>query len=733
MAKRIRLQSRVNRVFATHNRLLAASLIVLVAMLCFEAPHIIALASAVSKAQVGIFYDGWFPEQWPLREATPLLGLYSSDNVAVVDQHLRWLNGIGVSWLEYDVVNSPYPDGPAYDPHSSNYNAFSVKVLQVVDLIVQRIAAHGYNMKITFLIGGSSIDCPTCNAGASFQGDGAGPGLFQKRADGLSYANHWLNYIYNRWGNYLLQVNGKAFVSFYVGTPHWVTASTIPSNPSSQNYLSDSRFTIRYATGYGVLNHQPGDPNHQQLYPGEYSIINCEGPVRNPNGAGEIVAVTGYCGNLCWNNGSTFQSQWNTAKSYGTPLVYLNQWNSFTAQSNPDCSNDLEPSQEWGYTRLSQVGALTTSYLGVPTPVFPSGWVSSVNLLALPVSGALQSGPDGDQSSTSATFTPSLESVSVHASGSQQYLALATSQVWNQQRSIGASIGVCEDGIRISGDMFALGADIAHRHLSAAVSIDTPSAGSHVYTLCYKTDPGGVGFVSGTYLALIPVSGALQSGPNGDQSTTSTTFTSSKETIFIPATGSQQYLVLATSQLWGSVPTVGSSMAACRDGSHISGDMFQLGSTLGDRRNALAIALDTPSLGDHTYSLCFKTDPGGVAYVSNTYLAVIPVIGTQGITAGPVGDTNTQDEWFISTGVSLTVPANGQVLLLASSQIWNDMQTVGSSVTITRDGGRITGDYFAVGANVVHRELAAVVALDSPSPGTHIYSVYFKTDMGFTG
>lgn len=360
-----------------------------------------------------------------------------------------------------------------------------------------------------------------------------------------------------------------------------------------------------------------------------------------------------------------------------------------------------------------------------------SAWVSAAYLVALPVTGALSSGPTGDQSTTSTSFVTSAQSVTVSASGSQQYLILASSQLWGSSASIGASMAICRDGLSISGDQFSLGATATHRNLASALVLDTPPAGSRTYSLCFKTDPGGTAFVSGTFLVVLPVSGGSFSGPHGDQSTTSTSFVPSAETIPISADGSQRYLALATSQMWADSTSIGSSMAICRDGTRISGDMFQLGSTPGHRQLSMAIVIDQPTAGSHTYSLCFKTDPGGRGWVSSTLLAVVPLTVGVAVSSGPFGDQSTTSNTFVASAATMSISTTGSYLLLATSQLWNDLSTTGSSMAICRDGIRISGDMFSLGPVMSHRHLAAAIALDTPSTGSHTYSLCFKTDSAF--
>jgi len=360
-----------------------------------------------------------------------------------------------------------------------------------------------------------------------------------------------------------------------------------------------------------------------------------------------------------------------------------------------------------------------------------AAWVSSSVLTAVPISGGLSSGPSGDQSTGSTTFTSSLESIAVAADGSTTYLILAASQLWDSSVSVGASIAICRDGERVSGDIFSLGAVATHRHFAMAIALDTPAAGLHNYKLCFKTDPGGIAFVSSTYLVSVPVTNAMWSGPHGDQSTTSTSFTDSAESVVANVNEGDKLLVIGSSQLWNSKGNVGSSICISRDGARISGDMFTLGATFSHRHAATAIAIDSPTAGPHTYSLQFKTDLGGQAWVSGTYLIVVPISG--GTFSGPFGDQSTTSSDFVASYATIPVTTDGTktYLFLASCQIWNNLATTGSSMAICRDGTRISGDQFSLGAVTTHRHLASAISIDKPNAGTYNYALCSKTDAGF--
>jgi sugar lactone lactonase YvrE len=394
--------------------------------------------------------------------------------------------------------------------------------------------------------------------------------------------------------------------------------------------------------------------------------------------------------------------------------------------ANSSCGSPSAPTQ---YAVVESSSPPISGAVYRLNPLTAQGFVSGTFLALLPVSGGTSSGPDGDQSTGSVSFTPSLESIPVAGSGSQQYLLVATSQLWDSSAAIGASMAVCKDGSRLSGDMYSVGAVATHRHLATAMALDTPSGGSHAYTLCFKTDPGGTAFVSGTVLIMVPISGALSSGPGGDQSSGSSTFTPSTESISVNPGGSQQYFAIATSQLWDSSPGIGASIAVCLDGARLSGDMYSAGPVATHRHLATAIALTTLS-GSHTFTLCYKTDPGGTAFVSGTFLIVVPVSG--GLSSGPSGDQSTSSVTFTPSAESIVLTPSGsqQYFAVATSQLWDLYTSSGASIAVCFDGSRLSGDMYSAGAVATHRHLATAIALNTPTATSHTYSLCYKTDPG---
>ncbi|MCJ7761354.1 hypothetical protein MUP59_09485 [Candidatus Bathyarchaeota archaeon] len=50
-------------------------------------------------------------------------------------------------------------------------------------------------------------------------------------------------------------------------------------------------------------------------------------------------------------------------------------------------------------------------------------------------------------------------------------------------------------------------------------------------------------------------------------------------------------------------------------------------------------------------------------------------------------------------------------MVIDTSQCWNSNPSIGSSTCISKDGTRISGDMFAVGASPTHRHLATAIAV----------------------
>jgi serine protease len=359
----------------------------------------------------------------------------------------------------------------------------------------------------------------------------------------------------------------------------------------------------------------------------------------------------------------------------------------------------------------------------------PRAGVSQPYVLGFKVSGQVYSDSAvGDYYYSSTGWSPTDASFTVDLGAGESLFLIGTAQVWNDYPSIGSSIGITRGGTLVSGDMFAAGATITSRELASAIAVDTPGAGTWTYALAAKTDPGGKVWISQPYILGFIVSNVHSSSVMGDYSYSSTGWSSSPASFTVDLGAGESLFLIGTAQVWNDYPSIGSSIAITRDGARISGDMFAAGATIASRELATAVAIDTPGAGTYTYSLSAKTDPGGKAWISQPYVLGFKV---SGVYSGSVlGDYYYSTTGWSPTGASFdaSVGTGESMFLIGSSQLWNDYSSVGSSIAITQNGVRVSGDMFAAGATITHRELAVAIAVSSPGAGTWTYSLSAKTD-----
>jgi streptogramin lyase len=361
----------------------------------------------------------------------------------------------------------------------------------------------------------------------------------------------------------------------------------------------------------------------------------------------------------------------------------------------------------------SDVAVVPGAMFTLDSKTDPSGqaWASGTYLLTTNVGDIWSSGPTGDQATTLTAFTPTAENLILSLTSGEKLFLIATSQLWNGDQSIGSSICISRNGTRISGDMYAVGADINHRHSATAIAVDNPGPGTYNYTLDFKTDSGSTAWASGTYLLAVKISDSWSSGATGDQSTVSTVFTPTAESVTMALGSGDKVLLIGTSQLWNDNPSIGSSISISHEGSRISGDMYSVGASVTHRHLATAIAVDNPGAGDHTYTLDFKTDSGSTVWASGTYLLAVKL--SYILSSGPTGDQSTISTSFTPTVENLNIGyvTGDKFLVIATSQLWNNNPAIGSSICASNNGTRISGDIYAVGADANHRHLATAIAV----------------------
>jgi len=234
--------------------------------------------------------------------------------------------------------------------------------------------------------------------------------------------------------------------------------------------------------------------------------------------------------------------------------------------------------------------------------------------------------------------------------------------------------------------------------------------------------------VSQPYVLGFKVSDVYSDSHTGDFSILTTDWSSSGAEFQVTLAQGESLFLVGTAQVWNDYVNVGSSIAICRDGVRISGDMFAAGATITNRELATAVAVDTPDAGTYAYSLSAKTDPGGTARGSEAYILAFKVSDVH--SQSRTGDFYVSTTRWSSTGTEfqVTLGAGESLFLIGTAQVWNDYQTIGSSIAVCRDGARASGDMFAAGATITYRELATAVALETPGAGTSTYMLSGKTD-----
>ena len=117
---------------------------------------------------------------------------------------------------------------------------------------------------------------------------------------------------------------------------------------------------------------------------------------------------------------------------------------------------------------------------------------------------------------------------------------------------------------------------------------------TRAYSLSAKTDPGGTAWVSQPYILGFKVATDSYSDSHvGDFSYTGTGWSATDASFSATLGSGESLFLIATAQVWNQYSNVGSSIAVCRGGTRVSGDMFCAGATVTSREAAVAIAFDT--------------------------------------------------------------------------------------------------------------------------------------------
>ena len=293
---------------------------------------------------IGIGYEVWFPQIpggqnfWNPRWGTPLLGLYSSADPAVIDQHAEWIDAMGIDFILIDWSNNIANDIRG----NPNVSATIIANTDAVFAEYERLSSRGVpHPKIAILLGAQNQGGVTCDDAIQSANFRAEIEHIEKYV--LQYPDRYFSF------------HEKPLVVTYVGTP-----ACQPSKP-----WTDPRFTIRWETGYLDTQTRLYDGNPaQNTY---WSWIDRDPVPAYHNGRVEAATVAAaYPGRSGWtswrlpwaagrensNGRSTFDVQWEKAIGYDPELIFINQWNEFTGgeptsdEYTPEFSNDIEPTLE---------------------------------------------------------------------------------------------------------------------------------------------------------------------------------------------------------------------------------------------------------------------------------------------------------------------------------------------------------------------------------------------------
>lgn len=283
---------------------------------------------------VGVAYGTWNrPVLWGDYWGTPQLGKYSADNLNIIRQHGRMLAEADVDFVFIDWGNDiDYIPGV-----TTNRSDFDL-IENTVPIMFEEWKTIPDAPKISIMIGFPKKE------------EAVTDGRLQRKVDQV-YSQFIANTnTVDRYYTYL----GKPLLLIYTGTPCPYLSGLPP--------FSDSRFTIRYLTGfitdqpsllganllskYGYWSWEDRGPQTYTLYDGAPEACTISAASRTrflPSDPNHIPAIGRK-------NGQTFIDRFQRARDLGVKLALVVSWNEWTTGEQPsaEVSKDLEPSVEYG-------------------------------------------------------------------------------------------------------------------------------------------------------------------------------------------------------------------------------------------------------------------------------------------------------------------------------------------------------------------------------------------------
>ena len=285
---------------------------------------------------VGIAYTTWHrpgtkwggTSTWDL----PLYGTYCSDDEDVIRRHGEMLRDAGVDFVFVDWSNNT-----EYDPVTMREQRADFRMIEeATDKLFDIWATIEGAPKICIFVGPGHNGPKTIDSGAH-----------QKKVDQV-----WRDYVTNPdRADMYFHYDGKPLLICYGATPNQYTATP-------ENLWDDSRFTVRWMTGYvgqqgnlfrsrtleskGFWSWEERGAQTYTVHNKVVEAVTVSAATRKQANEGE----SGYIPEAGRQNGATLKKQFQRACDLGARIVLIVSWNEWTTGEQPsaEVSKDMEPS-----------------------------------------------------------------------------------------------------------------------------------------------------------------------------------------------------------------------------------------------------------------------------------------------------------------------------------------------------------------------------------------------------
>lgn len=327
------------------------------------------------ESLIGMHYEPWFTPHnisWKYAEATPILGKYSSYDVAVIRKHEAWFEDLGIDWLMVDWSNMLWLK-PSWESQRGGVRELEQTTKLLLDTYAELQKNGRHPPKIVLLLALQN-GLPVANS-----------------VQRLNKVIGWINTHYladSRYENLWLKVDGKPLLAIWY-SPYDACKKLLEL--LEEHHLAAGNWTVRYVNQQLQISHTQAC--------GMWSWI--DGTIRQQvtyrNGKPEHVVVTDACfppeGWLspkatAKDNGMPYLESWKMAFETRPEFISLNQWNGFTGERkghgygpehhiyldeySAQLSDDLEPTKlgvcgyrgcdGWGYYYFNLTKALISLY-----------------------------------------------------------------------------------------------------------------------------------------------------------------------------------------------------------------------------------------------------------------------------------------------------------------------------------------------------------------------------------